>query len=393
MQYLMKQGMRIPRALFIAVFLYCIRAQAKRGRMPTGRNSATAAMTEMPEPPSMRSAIPPCRATPSRRSATTTTKAGANAAVRPASGVADRARTGRAHFGGPHRRDRRRLPKILPLSTAKWLPMVGKGRRRVPSSGILCRETLAPRRGSDQMSAKYDTIGLNYAELRRPDRRIAMIIDDALGQSRTVLNVGAGTGSYEPTNRTVVAVEPSSEMIKKRGSTAAQVIQASAEELPFDDKSFDASMAILTIHHWPDKKRGLREMRRVTRGPIVLLTFDPSQRPWLTDYLPELAVLDENQMPQMADYQRWLGNVQVNPVLVPHDCTDGFLYAYWRRPAAYLDPYVRSGSSSFWAIGSAADEGLQKLEQDLETGEWKRRYAHLLERDAYDAGFRLVVAG
>ena len=150
-------------------------------------------------------------------------------------------------------------------------------------------------------------------------------------------------------------------------------------------------MAILTIHHWPDKEAGLHELHRVTRGRIVLLTFDPSHRPWLTDYLPELAWLDQAQMPAMSDYERWLGRVQITTVPVPHDCSDGFLYAYWRRPSAYLDARIRSGSSSFWAI-SSVKPGLEKLKQDLETGEWERRYAELLTLDAYDAGYRLVVA-
>ncbi|MDP8912587.1 MAG: methyltransferase domain-containing protein [Pseudomonadota bacterium] len=241
------------------------------------------------------------------------------------------------------------------------------------------------------MGARYDTIGVNYAELRRPDPRIDLVIEAALGPAETVLNVGAGTGSYEPADRQVTAVEPSVEMIRKRRSSSARVVQASAEGLPFDDDVFDASMAILTIHHWPDKEAGLREMRRVTRGPIVLLTFDPSHRPWLTDYLPALASLDEAQMPAMSDYERWLGPVEVTPLLVPHDCTDGFLYAYWRRPAAYLDARIRSGSSSFWTIGSV-EAGLERLKQDLATGEWKRRYGELLSLDAYDAGYRLVVA-
>jgi SAM-dependent methyltransferase len=241
------------------------------------------------------------------------------------------------------------------------------------------------------MTAKYDIIGKNYAELRKPDRRIAGIIESALGSAQTVLNVGAGTGSYEPVDRSLIAVEPSREMIRKRKPSAAEAIEASAEDLPFDDNSFDASMAILTIHHWPDKAAGLREMRRVTRGRIVLLTFDPSHRPWLTDYLPELAALDEAAMPAMSDYQRWLGAVRITPVPVPHDCSDGFLYAYWRRPTAYLDATIRSGSSSFWAIGNA-EAGLQRLRRDLETGEWQRRYVVLLTLDEYDAGYRLVVA-
>jgi hypothetical protein len=132
-------------------------------------------------------------------------------------------------------------------------------------------------------------------------------------------------------------------------------------------------------------------MRRVTRGRIVLFTFDPSCRPWLTDYLPELVALDEAQMPTMADYERWLGSIQITPVLVPHDCSDGFLYAYWRRPLAYLDSYIRSGSSSFWAIGNS-EAGLQSLKRDLETGEWERRYTQLLTLEEYDVGYRLVVA-
>lgn len=242
------------------------------------------------------------------------------------------------------------------------------------------------------MRATYDVIGRNYAELRRPDPRIARIIEGALGSARTVLNVGAGTGSYEPGDRAVIAVEPSREMIRKRRAGAAEAVQASAGHLPFDDRRFDAAMAILTLHHWPDKAAGLSEMRRVTRGRIVLLTFDPSHRPWLTDYLPELAAHDEAQMPAMADYERWLGPVQITTVPVPHDCSDGFLYAYWRRPAAYLDAYVRSGSSAFWAICDA-DAGLERLSRDLESGAWERRYGDLLGLDEYDAGYRLVVAG
>ncbi|WP_137681655.1 class I SAM-dependent methyltransferase [Aurantiacibacter suaedae] len=240
------------------------------------------------------------------------------------------------------------------------------------------------------MDARYDTIGINYEQLRLPDHRIARQIDHALGTAPTVLNVGAGTGSYEPTDRQVTAVEPSIEMIRKRKASAAPVVQASAGDLPFDDQSFDAAMAILTIHHWPDKAVGLREMRRVTRGPIVLLTFDPSHRPWLTDYLPELVSLDEAQMPRMSQYAEWLGSVTIEPVLVPHDCTDGFLYAYWRRPEAYLDKRIRSGSSSFWSI-SGLQAGLAQLSNDLETGQWDTKHGHLRDQLEYDAGYRLVI--
>jgi len=241
------------------------------------------------------------------------------------------------------------------------------------------------------MTALYDTIGLNYQDLRRPDPRIAAVIDAALGNARTVVNVGAGTGSYEPAHRQVTAVEPSAAMIAKRACGAAKAVQASADDLPFADGAFDAAMAVLTIHHWPDKSAGLRELRRVTRGPIVLLTFDPASRPWLTDYLPELATLDEANMPALSDYARWLGPVRIAPVPVPHDCSDGFLYAYWRRPAAYLDPVIRSGSSSFWALPNL-DEGLNRLEADLRSGAWQARHAELLDAETYDAGYRLVIA-
>lgn len=241
------------------------------------------------------------------------------------------------------------------------------------------------------MPPLYDTIGINYTDLRKPDDRIAAAIEQALGSANRILNVGAGTGSYEPVGRELTAVEPSVEMIRKRPATAAKAIQACAEALPFGDDEFDASMAVLTVHHWSDKAAGLREMRRVTQGRIVLLTFDPSQRPWLTDYLPELAVLDEAQMPTMSDYEKWLGPARVQPLPIPHDCSDGFLHAYWRRPEAYLDPHIRSGISSFWAIDDL-EAGLRRLGRDLESGEWARHYARLITLDEYDAGYRLVIA-
>lgn len=241
------------------------------------------------------------------------------------------------------------------------------------------------------MPAVYDRIGTGYAGRRRPDPRIARIIADALGDAATVLNVGAGSGSYEPADRVVVAVEPSVAMIRQRPLGAAPVVQAVAAALPFADASFDAAMAVLTLHHWPDKAAGLGELRRVTRGPIVLLTFDPAIRPWPVDYFPALATLDEARFPAIDDYARWLGPVSITPVPIPHDCVDGFLYAYWRRPAAYLDPEIRAGSSSFWAIDDIAP-GLERLARDLDNGEWARRYGDLLAADSYDAGYRLVVA-
>ena len=240
------------------------------------------------------------------------------------------------------------------------------------------------------MAASYDTIGVNYSDLRKPDARIEKVISNALGSAETVLNVGAGTGSYEPSDKKVTAIEPSSEMIAQRSVSAAPVIQGQAEDLPFEDNSFDASMAILTVHHWTDKQKGLLEMRRVTRGPVVILTYDPAFRAfWLLDYFPELVTLDEGQMPKMTDYEAWLGPVTVAPVPIPHDCTDGFLSAYWRRPAAYLDPRIRAAMSPFWALGDISAE-LSRLAQDLESGKWDRQNAELLDLAARDCGYRLV---
>jgi len=240
------------------------------------------------------------------------------------------------------------------------------------------------------MRTSYDTIGVNYSDLRKPDPRIERVIGRALGSAKTVLNVGAGAGSYEPADRQVTAIEPSAEMIRQRGASAAPAIQGYAEGLPFDDNSFDASMAILTVHHWTDKEKGLKEMRRVTRGRVVVLTFDPSYRAfWLADYIPELVALDDVQMPKMTDYEAWLGPVEISAVPIPHDCMDGFLYAYWRRPAAYLDPRIRAAISSFWVLDDISD-GLGKLARDLDTGAWAERYADLLDLDACDVGYRLV---
>lgn len=240
------------------------------------------------------------------------------------------------------------------------------------------------------MDALYDTIGLNYANLRRPDLRIARQIEAALGDAENVLNVGAGAGSYEPTGRRITAIEPSAEMIAQRSPSNAAVVQGSAENLPFEDGAFDASMAVLTIHHWSDKQGGVNEMRRVTRGKVVLLTYDPAFRGfWLADYFPALVTLDEGQMPRLADFETWLGKVAVSPVAIPHDCTDGFLASYWRRPAAYLDDRVRAAMSSFWALGDVSG-GLTKLARDLKSGEWERRYADLLVLEDIDCGYRLV---
>jgi SAM-dependent methyltransferase len=242
------------------------------------------------------------------------------------------------------------------------------------------------------MADIYDTIGVVYGDLRKPDPRVAAQIHGALGDAKRVLNVGAGAGNYEPADRELIAVEPSAEMIRQRPKGSAPVIQANAEELPFADKSFDAVMASLTVHHWTDKAKGMAEMRRVSRGPIVIFTFDPAFRScWLTDYFPEIVVMDDQQMPKIADYEKWLGPISASVVPIPHDCTDGFLYAYWRRPRAYLDPHIRRGISTFWKM-EHVDEGLLRLSDDLESGEWDRRYGNLLDLNEMDGGYRLIVA-
>ncbi len=240
------------------------------------------------------------------------------------------------------------------------------------------------------MTKLYDTIGLNYADLRKPDHRIARRIETALGNAKSVLNVGAGTGSYEPSNRQITAIEPSTEMINQRAASDVVVVQGSAEDLPFEDNSFDASMAVLTIHHWSDQPKGVREMRRVTREKIAFLTYDPSFRGfWLADYFPALVALDEGQMPRLSDFSNWLGPVSISPVPIPNDCSDGFLAGYWQRPAAYLDERVRAAMSSFWALDDV-DEGLGKLKVDLDSGAWEQRYGDLLDLQQLECGYRLV---
>jgi len=242
-------------------------------------------------------------------------------------------------------------------------------------------------------NALYDAIGAGYAKLRKPDPRIAQAIHRALGDARSVLNVGAGSGSYEPTDRAVTALEPSAEMIRQRPLGSAKVLQGIAEDLPFADLEFDAAMAVLTVHHWTDLKAGLREMRRVAKDRLVILTFDPSTPYfWLADYIPEIAELDKPTMPELSVFERILRKTTVETVPIPHDCTDGFLGAYWRRPHAYLDARVRSAISTFAKMGDVSN-ALTRLASDLSSGVWEDRYGRLLDAESLDVGYRLVVAG
>jgi len=250
--------------------------------------------------------------------------------------------------------------------------------------------------------ALYDTIGRGYAKLRQPDPRIAAAIDAALGDAAGVANIGAGTGSYEPSNRSVIAVEPSEVMIRQRPAPprGAPCVQGSAEALPLETASVDAAMAILSTHHWTDLERGIREMARIARRRVVLLTWvpdAPGAAPcWLTaDYFPEILAHDRTIFPNatalIAMLERVIpagGTIRVTPVPIPHDCIDGFLCAYWRRPECYLDAERRSVMSSFSRID--AEPGVARLCADLSTGRWAERNRPVLDLDALDVGYRMV---
>lgn len=244
-------------------------------------------------------------------------------------------------------------------------------------------------------AAVYDSIGHGYAQQRRPDPRIAAQLLAALGAARSVLNVGAGAGSYEPLDRRVIAVEPSAVMIAQRSPDAAPALRARAESLPFRALEFDAVTAFLTLHHWTELAEGLAECVRVARDRVVLLTWDPDANAfWLIqEYLPAFAEADRKQFPPMSAYAGAFGpaaRVAVAPVPVPRNCIDGFLGAYWARPAAYLDPVVQAGISSFARPG--AEAGLERLRADLTSGAWHARHGHLLDMEALDLGYRLVIA-
>jgi SAM-dependent methyltransferase len=243
---------------------------------------------------------------------------------------------------------------------------------------------------------RYDRIGGTYTATRRADPRIEAAVRDALGDAESVVNVGAGAGSYEPADRAVLAVEPSATMIEKRRADAAPVVQGSAEALPLDDQSVDAAMAIWTIHHWRDVRKGLAELRRVARERIVILTWDRAYAGsfWLTrDYVPELDAWTVDAVPSIGEIGEVLGPVERRAVPVPGDCEDGFLRAYWARPEAYLDDSVRRNISQFNLVDSAAvRRGIDMLARDLSDGTWDARNGSLRELDELDLGYVLLVA-
>lgn len=241
------------------------------------------------------------------------------------------------------------------------------------------------------MTVLYDRIGVGYAALRQPDPRIASALEDALGDARSVLNVGAGSGSYEP-GTTVLAVEPSRQMLAQRPQGSAPVVQAVAGALPLRDRAVDAALAVLTTHHWPNLAAGLAEMARVSRRQVVL-TFDLEVLTglWLFDYVPT-KVFRAAEVTALDDVLTAWPDARVLPVLVPADCTDGFLAAYWRRPEAYLDVDVRAAISTFALLDpEILQPALARLRADLDDGTWRSRYGALLERESLDCGYRLVL--
>jgi SAM-dependent methyltransferase len=244
---------------------------------------------------------------------------------------------------------------------------------------------------------RYERIGHGYAARRREDPEFARRIHAALGDARTVLNVGAGAGSYEPRDRHVIAIEPSDTMAAQRPPELAPALRGSAGRLPLRDSSVDAAMAILTIHHWDsERERGVRELRRVARGPVVIVTYEAavSNRMWLvTDYLPELAELDRRIFPPVHTVASWLGgHSEVEPLLISRDTPDWMLGAFWAHPERVLDPQARAVTSGFARLGEATGERVAgALRRDLESGEWDRRHGELRTLPAYDGGLRLLV--
>ena len=242
--------------------------------------------------------------------------------------------------------------------------------------------------------APYDRLGRGYSRVRQPDPRIAAQIDAALGEARTVLNVGAGTGSYEPEGREVTAVEPSAEMIGQRPPGSAPVVQASAEDLPFANQSFDASLAVLTAHHWADLGAGLAEMRRVSRERIVIVTFDPEALGdlWIArDYFPEMLTLKRRSGATSGELTKLLTDATIEPIPVPRDCTDQFFAALWARPEKLFDEEI---VKPMWVWQSISEEarrgGRDRLRADLESGAWEQRFGHLRALPSLDVGLRLV---
>lgn len=246
-------------------------------------------------------------------------------------------------------------------------------------------------------SFNYDALGQKYSGFRRTDPRIAQYVWDALGSAKTVLNVGAGAGSYEPEDRYVVAVEPSSTMRSQRQANGrVPAVIGSADSLPFDDNSFDASMAIVTIHHWHDMAKGLKELRRVTKDRVLIMTFDPAsaEKFWKAHYFPELIEIEKLRDPSIDSIIQALGGAcEVVPIPIPLDCVDGFQEAFYGRPEAFLEKEVRKHQSTWGFLLEGQEEIMVKrLADDLASGEWDRKYGHYRTRESFTCAMRLIIA-
>lgn len=248
-----------------------------------------------------------------------------------------------------------------------------------------------------EAGTRYERIGHGYARLRREDPRIAARIDAALSSARSVVNVGAGAGSYEPRSRYVIAVEPSDVMAAQRPAELPPAIRATAGRLPLRDDSLDAAMAILSVHHWDqEREAGVREMRRVARGPVVILTYLPevSNRMWLIeDYVPEVGEMDERIFPALGELSAWLGgHTRVEVLPIHRDSPDWMFGSFWAHPERVLDPEARSVTSGFARLpAEIVARAAAALEADLRSGEWDRRHGHLRRLQSLDVGLRLVV--
>ena len=255
-----------------------------------------------------------------------------------------------------------------------------------------------PRVSSRGVEPRYDTIGHGYARTRREDPRLRARIHAALGDARIVVNVGAGAGSYEPLDRHVIAIEPSDVMAAQRSRRHAPAIRANAAAVPLRDGAADAAMAVLTVHHWDGEcERGVREMRRVSRGPVVIVTYDAevSGAMWLmAEYLPEVAALDRAIFPPPASVASWLGgDVAIESIPVPRDCQDWMLGSFWAHPERVLDTDARNATSGFARMAQdVVDRVVAEVGRDLASGAWHARHGALLQLDEYDVGLRLVVA-
>lgn len=247
-----------------------------------------------------------------------------------------------------------------------------------------------------EKSFDYELNGTNYSRVRKTDPQIYQQVVKALGDSKYILNMGAGSGSYEPLDRHVISIEPSYRMRSQRPKNIPPAIMGSSDFIPFDDQSFDASMAMITIHHWSDVQKGLKELRRVTRNQIVILTSDPDELDnfWNAEYFPELVAIEKKRFPKINTLQKYLGGrVDIEPVSIPLFCTDGFQEAFWGRPEGFLDPMVRKSQSAWGFLHPGEEEKLVKrLEEELESGAWDKKYGHYRKQEQFIGSLRLLIA-